>query len=148
MHDAQLKFYTLVDYMVSFNKEMRNTLPVSTAENLSIPMFVREFCTIHCNIGRRSGKTQYIIDRARSDDLIIVHNEMIASMYKKFGVNTNIMTASSVSRLEEVFRGYYIPKFNNIYIDEPRLCAEYVSMHYIYKSLIHSTKQTVLMLGT
>lgn len=148
MYDAQLKFYTLVDYMVSFNKEMRSTLSASAAENLSIPMFVKEFCTIHCNIGRRSGKTQYIIDRAKSDDLIIVHNETIARVYKNSGADINIMTASSVSRIEEVFRGYYIPKFNNIYIDEPRLCNEYVTTHYIYKTLVHSTKQTVLMLGT
>ena len=139
----QTKFATLVDYMIAYNKEIKNNLPLSAYHEISDIEFVKELCTINCNVGRRVGKSTYIARRAGINDLVIVHNAPL-----KYNSLCTVMTASEVARIPEVYRGRYNqPKFVNIYVDEPKLCQVYLSMSEMYRILTCSKLQTFILLG-
>lgn len=148
MHDAQLKFYTLVDYMISFNKELRVAI---AQETMGAATYAKECMTVRCNIGRRSGKTQYIIDRAGPDDLVIIHNMVMMDTYRRGNLRTNILTASEVQALPNVYRGCIGPiirRFRNIYVDEVTLCEKYLNLNEMYNILARDKDQTFILLGT
>ncbi len=140
----QTKFATLVDYMIAYNKEIRDSFPLSAYHEMSDIEFVEEFCTINCNVGRSVGKSTYIGRRAGINDLVIVPGHYA----KRSGLAT-IMTASEVSRIPETCRGRPSkPKYVNIYVDEPRLCEQYLSRKHMYNILVCSKLQTFILLGT
>lgn len=137
------RFNTLVDNLVSYNKDMRENLPFDTYRQLSDIDFVTEFCTIRCNVGSRVGKSLYIDNRAGINDLVIVPN----TYTERNGLAT-VMTASEVNRLPISYRGISTkPKFVNIYVDEPTLCEKYLSMEALYSILTCSKLQTFILLG-
>lgn len=139
----QTKFATLVDYMIAYNKEIRDSFPLSAYHEMSDVQFVKELCTINCNVGRRVGKSTYIDRRAGINDLVIVPGHSA----KRSGLAT-VMTASEVSRLFDTYRGRTQPKYVNIYVDEPRLCEQYLSREHMYNILVCSKLQTFILLGT
>lgn len=139
----QSKFATLVDYMIAYNKELRDSFPLSAYHELSDIQFVRELCTIKCDVGRRVGKSTYIARRAGINDLVIVHNTTL-----KYNSLCTVMTASEVAHIPEGYRGRNNqPKYVNIYVDEPQLCQEYLSIPEMYRILTCSKLQTFILLG-
>ncbi len=40
-------------------------------KNISKVQWMKQFCTIHLNIGRDTGKTRHIIENAKTGDLIV-----------------------------------------------------------------------------
>lgn len=136
------KFNRLVDSLISYNKDLRDSLPHTHYTALSNVSFTREFCTIRCNVGRRVGKSSYIERRAGINDLVIVPNQNL----KKSGLAT-IITASEVKRIPKTYRGRIRPKYVNIYVDEPRMCADYLSIEEMYDILVCSKLQTFILLG-
>jgi len=143
-----VEFDTLVDYMIALNKTQRAKIgPVDIM--LGLAGYHMDFSTVHCNLGRRVGKTTYIVNRAGPKDLIILPTESMLRFYKD-NTTSNIMTASAVARIPETFRGLRIPyllNFYNIYVDEPALCSKYLTKSDLYRNLSRSQDQTFILLG-
>lgn len=105
--------------------------------------WAKEFCTVHVNAGRRSGKTQYIKKHATSDDVVIVPDQN----YKRIvfgGFND-----ARVLTIDEVFCMERLPKCNRIYVDEPQLCFKSHALEGLYERIdlrrFHET--LVVLLG-
>ena len=141
----QNNFHQLVDDLVRINKETRHNLK-NLVMDITMTQYATEVATVHCNIGRRTGKTSYIISRAKPTDLVIVHNDMvIRSMYPS---SINVLTSSSVYSFMDQLRGKRVRIYpSTIYIDEPRLCSSYKPLFEIYSLLAKSPDQTFVLLG-
>ena len=115
---------------------------------MSSPLdYLTSFCTIHVDVGRRVGKTSYIINNAKSTDLIIVptRDSKDYIVYKR-REKLNVITASSMEFLSKKSFEKWDHKL--IYVDEPRICYQYISPINLYYWIFDANvEQTVIMLG-
>lgn len=126
------EFQSCVDMLVELNKKRRESF-YDLECSMATHAFIKEFCCVHVNIGRRSGKTEYINKRATDDDLVIAPLVRMGLLYK--GKNFYIENDK-----ENSFKGRI---FRNIYIDEPKL-NQYGIEHYLK---FGNTKSTFILLG-
>ena len=100
--------------------------------------FAREFCTIHINIGRRTGKTEYIKRNATKTDVVVVASRQMREIYS--GVNVPVVSVDGIVDWSKGRRAV-----STIYIDEPELMHKFVGI--IYESLFRNANQTFVLLG-
>ncbi len=135
-------FHKVIDELIELNllhrkefeKELRLFSPIE---------FFREFGTIHCDIGRRTGKTEYIKKRAKKHDLVIVRTyRMTKELYGDIKDKTNI---SSAEQAIDYSRG---KRFERIFIDEPGMMGKEM-IDSFYKYIGHSDykDQIFILLG-
>lgn len=138
-----------------FVETNRDNLPLNLYSILSKEAFAREFCTLHINPGRRTGKGTFIRNNASNRDLIIVANEILRRDYLYIS-SSKVITISDLERLEypSTVRfcecGVLVSKvYNTIYIDEPRLCFsnDRVPIEKVYRLFAHSHNQMFILLG-
>ena len=111
-----------------------------------------QFCTVHLNVGRGSGKSSVITRLAQVDDVIIAHNYQAAESFKRGKVSTpaTILAASYLDgprwlSHEEDRRAR---SARRIFIDEPRLVDRAASLERIYSLLVNQQiDQTFILLG-
>lgn len=116
-----------------------NGFNMDLAARIGASNYVREFRTIHINMGRRIGKTHYILNHYREHDLIIVHDEQMKYHLNGCGV---IATIKTPRELKGDLRQYHW-----IWIDEPRLCSRQTGgMGWLYGAKF-SSDSLVIMLG-
>jgi hypothetical protein len=138
-------FVKLVDASIETNKLCREVYneycslkndPIASAIN---------FCTVNCNAGRGVGKTEYIINNAGPDDLILVSQDRFKSKIKE---RNNFATVLSVCDLQN----HRVPltRFVNFYIDEPHMIFRNKQMLYEFycQSASEEREQTWIFLGT
>lgn len=144
-----------MDYMIDFNK-IKRPIFSSSYEHLGPSAYAREHQTIHCNMGRRTGKTSYILEHATSSDLIVVHSES-----RRRDINSEIRARVQVIRSEELItmqrqvicceackRPYEnVRVYDNIWVDEPELCFREVNLTRLYNVLAYNPEQTFILLG-
>ena len=117
MNETNLRvpeFFEVIDNLIYLNKANRND---SFSEHVSLRLYIKNFCTVLCDIGRATGKTSYIKSRATSKNLVIVHNMRLKrELY--YDCVADVMSADT---LENYSGGYFSGMhYNTIYIDEPR----------------------------
>ncbi|MFZ2992500.1 MAG: hypothetical protein WA061_02180 [Microgenomates group bacterium] len=137
-----MKLEDIVISAININKDNRKYMPESTFHSLSTVGYVLDFCTIHIDIGRQTGKTYFIQNYARSWDLIIVPNESLKRIY--------LMSTPSdllVLTPEEVMGYKFETPPETIYFDEPKLCFKRVPKEDLFYKFIKNKNQTVVMLG-
>jgi hypothetical protein len=147
-------FIKLVDDLTILNKINRVLISGDIKLSMGPDLFNLEFCTVHVNAGRRIGKTEYIINKATSDSLIVVCNEMmrhnVMERMRQLNKRCDIMTAGSFDQLMNP-RGYKIPQplYKTIYIDEPRLVFRNIPETNLYQLTTNpEIDQTYVLLGT
>jgi len=107
--------------------------------------YIRELKTVHLNIGRRTGKTQYIIDHATENDVVMGFNS-----------NPIYMEGLKAAYVSSLFKHEYKiealmgrdKKSNGwdiLYIDEPAKCG--YGSHDINKFIDYVHPNRVVMLG-
>lgn len=136
-------FHPLLDALVALNKVHRGEFSKESAKAFySADYYARNFCTVVCDIGRMSGKTEYIKRRADKDSLVIVHS--VEAAVHLYGRRTPY-TLCSARQLERVASA---KKFKTIYVDEPALTLRSVGMDRLYRLLADaSCEQTFVLLG-
>lgn len=150
-------FEDFVDYAISLNERLRNSDKI-LKEHMSPLHYAHEFCTIHLNIGRQSGKTKYIIDNATETDLVIVQNHYHAIDLKQNGCKAKVVGSTNFNyELSERNRGLKnLTAINRVFIDEPKLCFENVTKENIFETVLfyNSFRATIklipifILLGT
>ena len=133
-----MEFAKIVDEAVKYlyNRDFG----IELVQNIGQSNFVRQFGTIHINMGRRVGKTTWIKNNCRVTDLVIVPNTISKEPYRFKGCDVK-----TVSELE--LDQFNLTKYNWIFIDEPALCSKIVrSSNWFYKCKF-TYDSIVIMLG-
>jgi hypothetical protein len=110
------KFHQAIDTLIEINKSNKTEFNKSlNFDRVSDELYKKEFCTVKVDIGRRSGKTEYIKRNAKANDLIIAP-KLITGRFLYEGLN--YVSANTLK-----FESLLVEKalYNNIYIDEPSL---------------------------
>jgi hypothetical protein len=104
----------IIDLAIEENKRIRelNSYWKQTCGKIE---YFRNFCTIHIDIGRAVGKTQYIIDNAKENDVIIVSSYINKNLFFEKAKTENIFYQAS-DIIEKQF-----DNIGFVYIDEPAL---------------------------
>lgn len=139
MMDKKIKhFHTLIDVLILLNVSNRE----STNEKKLLPadVYLKQFCTVKCDIGREAGKTSYIKQRADEKSLVIVSTNFA---YNK--VAFDVVTARQIKNGRLCGKQPYA----KIFIDNPSSVFKLISEDDIYKEIAHNGfyDQIVIQLG-
>jgi len=136
-------FDKAVDLLIKENKQNRDKNK-KNVKGISDVLYLISLCTVHCNIGRGTGKTNYIGTHATTDDIIVVPNFYLKKPFlKKHGqhMENNIF---AINQLEKI-RGL---AFSNVYVDEPALCFKNYDKVEFYRDIARSGgEHTIIMFG-
>lgn len=85
-------------------------------EGISKVQWMQQFCTIHLNIGRDTGKTRHIIENAKSGDLIVCRE----GTKKLIQVQSNEKLDFYVPHVTKAIQGKILGEVKIIFVDEPK----------------------------
>lgn len=135
------KFFELVDAAIALSIESRKRFGVGPFWDVANKL---DFCTVKVSCGRGSGKTSYVVERARPWDVVIVLNEPMCRIYPR-SVRAKVFTLSEV--LDRDFqRGRTKLTPRNIYIDELGQMTQ-DDLAYIWWQFSADPDQTMIVLG-
>jgi len=137
------KFHQLVDQLIELNhvKRIRERILRGIPDDIYLLSYLKEFCTIRVDIGRRTGKTSYIIKRANENSLVIVCNQKEKNrLLGTLKNDTNIVTYSEVETHR--FRGHN-KVYDFIFIDD----IDAINLFLIYNTFGKDKSQTFVIFG-
>ena len=134
-------YHSIIDQLVALNMEHRKR-HFAQREHISPEAWAREFATVRCDIGRRSGKSGYIKLRAKELDLIVAPN-MIIAQHVFARAPCDVITPTNVMKLAPGRARQY----KTIFIDEPALVFHAVPAEELYFKLSNDDGQTFILLG-
>lgn len=120
-------------------------------KQISKAQWFEQFCTIHINIGRNSGKTTHIVEMAQPEDLIVCRNgtKMFIEENSKHGNNLHFLVPH-ISRIP-VGRKYYsiFADCQIVFVDEPKMTLlPYKDLSEFYHSfMVNFNEPIFIMLG-
>ena len=135
-------FHKTIDNLVRLNTQNR-VVADRHKRALSPNFWAMKFCTVRCDIGRGTGKTEYIKRRATKSDLVIVFNDEACSRIAS-EISCPIIIANQLER--KIMR--MENRFNTIFIDEPELIFREISQQRLYALLVYDYYHTFILLGS
>jgi len=113
-------FYDFVHQAIALNKSNREKY-ADNYKFMSMPQFAHEFQTVHIDLGRRMGKTEFIKDNVSKDDIIIVPSNKFEARIKFeypfcFTVDNVILHDNYHTNLNNIIKE--IPYDATIWMDE------------------------------
>jgi hypothetical protein len=148
-YDVQKQFGVLMDQLVQLNIKQRENYS-GLADGFSHLDWARDWCTIHCDMGRRSGKTSWVKHTAKKGDLIVTPIWDLAErqypdwLDNRKG-NKDHPTVTTARCLKTDSKG---KEFNTIFVEEPYLVFHDMSVEEFYQLLATRKDQTFIMLGS
>lgn len=133
-------FHATLDTLLRLNREHRDEAK-AWATHLPALDWAEDFCTVTCDIGRRTGKTEWIKRTATEEDLIVVPDLYVAQQWYKGQTRATVVSARTLDR--EV-RGR---KFKTVFVDEPRFVFEVIRRDEFYSLLAVDPDMTFVLLG-
>ncbi len=79
----QKEFASLVDLLLSVHQRRLASIPDKVAMSVPPSAFLREFGTVSIDVGRATGKTEYIANHAGDDDFVVLHSADMTRQYLK-----------------------------------------------------------------
>ena len=133
------KFHDALDTLIALNHEARAE-HAQVLDMYSPPQWAKEFCVVACDIGRRTGKSEYIRRRAKAGDLVVTMN--LAARTAMFrDVKCEVLTAQQLERETKA------RKFNTIFVDEPAVILDAAGRDKFFGLFVLNGEQTFVMLG-
>jgi hypothetical protein len=171
----EIDFQQTLKMLIALNKEHR--LAFKEYQSFYPPLqFIMEFGTISLDIGRHVGKTKFIRENAKCNDLVLVYNMKEVRYWNRYPnmeedicpkTDSTESIKSYTQRFDTIWTYYhnmtkaicprtdgieyiknYGQRFDTIWIDEPKLVFKGFSKYDILKYLIVDYGQTVIMLGS
>lgn len=140
--EVEIDFQQILKMLIELNKEHRQKF--KEYQSFYPPSeFVMEFGTISLDIGRGIGKSKFIRENAKPNDLVLL-GDLESIRYLNRYIPTKII-CPKIHSLEYIKN--YGQRFNVIWVDEPRLVFKEFSKYDIMKCLIVDYGQTVIILG-
>ena len=118
-----------INSLIKSNKELRDSYFARMSKVHSSPfIYAIDFCTIHINPGRGSGKSTFIELNAGGNDLVIAGSRFNfrGKNRIKSGAWTICPEATSLDTFAKFLRGR---RLDNVYIDEPALVLKTWDIH-------------------
>lgn len=140
------EFNKLVDSSIAINKMVREVYVEQSRSIRNQPAwYAQQFCTVDINIGRGVGKTQYIIDHAGHDDLVLVGQDRFKARFKEKNSDVTILSCHEVQNAIA-----HLTRFKNFWIDEPRMVfpKRQDLEEFYFRSASSEHEQTYIFLGT
>jgi len=91
--------------------------------------FLKEFCSIHIDIGRATGKTQCIIEIAKENDAVLVRDSFMKQSMIAKGMKSKYVFCSIEEMKIQVLG---INDIEFVYIDEPHLIKDVEEIYYMF----------------
>jgi hypothetical protein len=143
-------FANLVDFAIAENKENREK-KIQYKDAMPKSHWLREFCTVHINCGRGTGKTEYITNELNAQDIVIVSNYGTKKIIED-GMNQrcdNIFSSAAMkyraSEKDELLYLLQTIDIKRIFIDEPAACERNdLDLYYFYDMVAAHNKSTDL----
>jgi len=138
-------FDSIVDRLISLNKELRKRIK-HVRDEITTIAYRKQFCTVKCNIGRRSGKSFYIKERAGKNDIIIC---MGSQRHCYVGTEAAVMDINQFKNLYCCAGSCLFAVFvKNIFVDEPSFSiGRDMKRFYEVVSRYFDDDITIVMLG-
>ena len=130
-------FYPVIKILLILNKKNRQRFPKNIYR---VEDYALEFCTVKCDIGRQTGKSEYIKTHADASSVVIVMNNR---MKQNFSIPNRKFELRSPSDLLNNPQ----KEFKTIYIDEPTYVFKKISVSKLYSLLSKNYDQTYIWLG-
>lgn len=143
-----MNFNEIVQQAIAANVELRASRPEFQHRFYHPEHYAKECCTVHINIGRGVGKTEYIIKHARPWDAVVVHNETMRREMMRRSIQCEVFTAGELEResLGAIRSLRYNKPPRTVYVDEPRGCG-CRALDFAYRLFAGHPDQTFLFLG-
>jgi len=148
-----MEFNQLVDTAIELNRKGRTKF-VDHHKHCSAPQFAADFCTVRIDVGRQSGKTTYILERARPWDAVVLHGHIMVDHYQRAAHTRGLVTGMNVFSAGEfrpmldiphrLLGRHWVPRM--IYIDEAS-SIEPLALATIYRAFAAHPDQTFVLLG-
>ena len=131
-------FPDAIRILIALNKKNRKRFN----KNLySVGDYALEYCTIKCDIGRQTGKSEYIKRHADALSVVVVMN---ARVKQNFLIKNRKFSLRSPS---DLLNNPHQKEYETIYIDEPSFVFKNISISKLYHLLSKSYNQTYIWLG-
>ena len=137
-----LPFFDMVDGMITYNE--RSRLPIAyMSHSMSPVQYAMDFCTVKVDAGRRTGKTEYVKQRADEWSLVIDPNNNLTKGYPDHII---VVSVTEIARWHDMFRGARKPR--TVYIEEPNMVFRTIPQPDLYYRLVDEIyDQTFILLG-
>jgi len=136
------KYYLALDTLIELNIENQKEKARMKLE-LSSALWAETVCTVRCNIGRCTGATSYIMERAKPGDLIVTHANWMSNNFRKF-----INPQCDISSAEELEKNSIFKHYNTVWVDDPDLVFARIKPQKFYELLADSEGQVFVLLGS
>jgi hypothetical protein len=143
MQPIEIDFQQVLKMLIALNKENREMFKEYQSFYPAWE-FIMEFGTVSLDIGRAVGKSKFIKQNAKPQDLVLVHNLEEVRYWNHYLPMTKVM-CPKINSIQYIKN--YGQRFDTIWIDEPKLIFKEFSKYDIMKHLIVDYGQTVIMLG-
>jgi len=144
MEKQIVRYHKLIDSLIELNRENRELLPDDIRLMSDPCKFAAEYCTVKCDIGRNTGKTEYIKRRSKKTDAIVACNGFMMDRYCGDEVGATIFAPFELrfSRCKK------IKPYEVIYIDGPIDVFMQLDKNRIYEIFASADiDQTFVFLG-
>ncbi len=136
------EYFEILDRLIEINKLRRKEIGDNMRNMIGSLRYIDEYCTIKSDIGRQTGKSEYVRRRGNKNTLVIVTKAAYKANYK--GFDGTVMSPMEI--MNGGLRG--IERFETIFIEEPSFTLKKVSKDQLYNELVDNTKeQTFIWLG-
>jgi hypothetical protein len=118
-------FFMAIDNLVALNIGFRQLQDPDYRRSMHPAQYAFEHCTVQLNIGRHTGKTEYIKRNAVEGALVVVPNEVMRREFlRSIKDSTSKAYVVNASTTEHLINDLSHRKFNFILIDEPSLLSD------------------------
>lgn len=100
----------VVNAALDLNMSIRND---HMRQMLGAAAYASTYCTVRIDCGRQTGKTDYIVNNATDQDLVIVGSPDARNWYRAQGVNAYLL-----EQLPRLLRGKRV-EIDRVFVDEP-----------------------------
>jgi len=134
-------FVDLINKAIELNKSNRQLDYIKEAiDILSVKTFLEEYGTVNINIGRRTGKTKYIMNHVRENDCIVLPSPNIKVKIYGKGNHYNFIY------LNDLFSDENLPKYDRVYVELTNFFDTF-KLDRVYERLAKHPDQTFVILG-
>lgn len=137
-------FFYMMDNLISLNKMNRN---INCYKAFGLMSFLVKYCTVKIDIGRQSGKTEYIFKHAKENDLIILYNlQFKRSCLERYNnIKCDISTIRQINNNRENNRELKL--YDTIWVDEYSFIKRKNDVDFIYNYFGKDINQTFVFMG-
>lgn len=135
------EFHAALSQLITLNQKHRAdilAMDPGIMTGMSKTAWAREFCTVHCSIGRRTGKTEFIQRVATKDSVIVLSSALHRQSFNDATQRREFLTP-------EMLRGYESLNVDLVFVDEPRLVFNKLPRESLYWAFRGSDATFVLL---